>query len=331
MKILITGAAGGIGSTLSYFLNKKGHELILVDNLRNGYIENLKINGTTFGHFEQLDIRDLPKQNNFKNLDCVIHLAAITSLADCESNPEETISINVQGTCAVLEFCKKNNVPYTIFSSTSAVYENNNEEFFTEDLKISPRLMYSLSKSMAEEICQSYRTNYDMRITTLRFFNVFGPRQDIHRKSPPLLNYLVKQFIKNERPILHSDGNQVRDYIHVDDVVNLVDRCLEEKPNDTFNVCTNTLVSVKDIVSYVKEELHLDIDPIYRKADMLWESYPELFAGNYPLKKSIVEKEVKKYSRGSYEKAKRILNWSPNIDLKQLFLNTIKEIKNSTK
>lgn len=328
MKILITGAAGGIGSTLSYFLNKQGHDLVLVDNLRNGYIENLTIDGCTFGRFEKLDIRDLPK-NNLGSFDCVIHLAAITSLADCESNPEETISINVQGTVSVLEFCKKYNVPYVIFSSTSAVYENNKEEVFTEDLKVSPRLMYSLSKSMAEEICESYRTNYGMKITTLRFFNVFGPRQDIHRKSPPLLNYLVKEYIKNKNPILHSHGNQVRDYIYVDDVVTLINKCLEKKPNDTFNVCTNTLVSVNDIVKFVKEELNSDIEPIYRKADMLWESYPQLFEGSFPLKKSIVEKEVNKYSRGSYTKTSNILNWKPETNLSKLFkLTTLKIKKN---
>ena len=105
--------------------------------------------------------------------------------------------MNVNGTLNILNCARKWNVPHVIFASTSAVYENNKESIFSENLEINPRLLYSLSKKMGEEICESYRTNYDMKITTLRFFNVFGPRQDIHRKNPPLLNYLVRE-VKEE-------------------------------------------------------------------------------------------------------------------------------------
>ena len=327
MRIMITGAAGGIGSTLAYFLNKSGHDLILIDNLRNGYIENLTIDGFSFGQLEKFDIRDLANRSDLGSFDAVIHLAAITSLADCESNPQETISVNVEGTVSVLEFCRKNSVPYVIFSSTGAVYENNKETVFDETMEVNPRLMYSLSKNMAEQVCESYRVNYDMKITTLRFFNVFGPKQDIHRKTPPLLNYLVKQFSINQVPILYSDGNQVRDYIHVNDVVRLIDICLEKNPNDTFNVCTNTLLSVREIVEYVKDQFGSDLKPIYRKADMLWESYPQLFDGTFPLKKTVVQKEVTKYSRGSYDKAIRILGWQPKTNLRELFADTIMQIQ----
>ena len=206
MKILLTGAAGGIGSTLGYYLSSKGHHLTLIDNLRNGYLENLSIDEKQFGQFYKLDICD----PNILNLldgdyDCIIHLAAITALPDCETNAVDTMNINVSGTINILECARRWAVPHIIFASTSAVYENNKEEVFTESLEINPRLWYSLSKKMAEEVCESYRTNYNMKITTLRFFNVFGPRQDIHRKNPPLLNYLVREIKKGNIPILHSD------------------------------------------------------------------------------------------------------------------------------
>lgn len=323
MKILLTGAAGGIGSTLGHYLFAKNHELTLVDNLRNGYIENLIINNQKFGNFIKIDICNSELSNVLiGKYDCIIHLAAITSLPDCEMNSMEAININVAGTVNILECARRWNVPHIIFSSTSAVYENNKEEVFTEDLDVNPTLFYSLSKKMAEDICNSYRNNYGMNITTLRFFNVFGPRQDINRKNPPLINYIVKELKNGSIPILHSNGTQKRDYIHVDDVVRLVDICLDKKPNDTFNVCTNTLISVNEILDCICEIFGSNIKPIYRDSSKLWDTYPELFKANYPLSKEIVSKETNKYSRGSYDKAKYLLDWTPNTDIKKL----IKEI-----
>jgi nucleoside-diphosphate-sugar epimerase len=328
MRILLTGAAGGIGSTLGQYLSKKGHYLTLVDNLRNGYEENLLIGGKPFGDFYNQDICDPQLSDKLIGVyDCIIHLAAITALPDCEVNAVDTIDVNVAGTMNVLECARKWNVPHVIFASTSAIYENNKEKVFTENLDVNPRLWYSLSKKMAEEICESYRINYNMTITTLRFFNVFGPRQDIHRKNPPLLNYLVREIKQDNRPILHSNGEQARDYIHVDDVVRLIDICLDKRPDDTFNVCTGVLLSVNQIVQYVSEKFESFIQPIYRESTRLWDTYPELFSGYYPLDKEIVAKETNKYSKGSYQKAKELLGWEPNINLESLIKQVAMEIE----
>ena len=333
MKILITGGAGGIGSTLAYTLSKD-HEVIVVDNLRNGYIENLSINDKEFCKFFLLDIRSNAFNEFIKNEnpDIIIHLAAITSLPDCESNINECIDINVTGTLNVLESARLNNIKRVIFASTSAVYENNKiDEIngFTEDLTISPRLFYSLSKKLAEEICISYEKNYGMEIPILRLFNVFGPRQDIHRTSPPLLNYLVREFKNSRQPVLHSNGEQKRDYIHINDVIEAFIICLTNPnaKNNIFNISSGNLLSVKDIVKYTKEALNINIDPIYRSAKMLWDDYPKLFDGTLSLDKGIVEKETNKFSLGDNSKAKKILNWNPNEDLESLIKETVKKIK----
>jgi nucleoside-diphosphate-sugar epimerase len=327
MNILITGAAGGIGSTLAYSLYKKGYNLTLVDNLRNGYEDNLIINNHTFGHFINIDIRNIDNLDHNIQFDAVIHLAAITSLPDCESNIEETISINVQGTASVLEFCRKRNIPYVFFSSTSAVYEQNKEKILLENQIVSPKLWYSLSKKMGEELCESYRQNYNMIITTARFFNVFGPRQDIYRKNPPLLNYLATELKSNRPPILHSDGNQRRDYIHIDDVISFVELCLEKKPNYVLNVCSGQTLNVNEIVKFVKEAINPNIEPIFRNASMLWNTYPSLFDGSYPLLKEVVINETNKNSLGSNELALK-LGWKPNINLPDLVKKTALEIYN---
>jgi nucleoside-diphosphate-sugar epimerase len=333
MKILITGGAGGIGSTLAYALSK-AHQVTVVDSLRNGYIENLSINDKEFCKFFLLDIRSNAFAEFVKNEkpDIIIHLAAITSLPDCESNINECIDINVTGTLNVLESARLNNIKRVIFASTSAVYENNKideNNGFTEDLTVSPRLFYSLSKKLSEEICISYEKNYGMEIPILRLFNVFGPRQDIHRKSPPLLNYLVRELKNNRQPVLHSNGEQKRDYIHINDVIEAFTICLTNPnaKNNIFNISSGNLLSVKDIVRYTKEALSINIDPIYRSAKMLWDDYPKLFEGKLSLDKNIVEKETNKFSLGNNSKAKRILNWNPNENLESLIKDTVKQIK----
>jgi UDP-glucose 4-epimerase len=329
MKLLITGAAGQIGSGLSKRLVMKDHDLVLVDNLRNGHSSNLRVDDEYVAPFYYLDILT-PQFCELcdGNYDAIIHLAAITSLPDCESNPLETLLINVAGTAAVFEFARRNNVPHVIFASTSAVYENTDAEVFTEDLEINPRLYYSLSKKMAEELIQSYKENYGIKCTTLRFFNVFGPDGDHTRPNPPLINFLVREFKKGIAPELSGDGEQVRDFIHVEDVVAMIELCLEQKPNDVFNVCTGQVISVNQIGKWVSEALECEeIGLAYKPAQELWSRYPEMFEGDYPLNKEIVAKETTRKSKGSYQKAKKLLGWEPNTNIEELVKKVAIEIK----
>ena len=321
MKILITGAAGQIGSGLSRLLIENGHDLTLVDNLRNGYLENLKDDANeVIAPFYEVDITS---QDFFTecggNYDVIIHLAAITSLPDCESNPLETLRINVSGTANVLEFARKFDVPHVVFASTSAIYENNDTDVFTEDLEVNPRLYYSLSKKMSEELIHSYRENYGMTVTILRFFNVFGPDGDQTRPNPPLLNFAYRELSHDRQPILSGDGEQVRDFIWVKDVVRMLELCMQKQPNDVFNVCSGVTVSVNQMSQWVAEALgkeHIGLG--HKPASELWSTYPEMFEGAYPLDKGLVAKETTRYSKGSFEKAERILGWRPHTDMESL-------------
>jgi UDP-glucose 4-epimerase len=328
MKILITGAAGQIGSGLAKLLIEKNYQLLLVDNLRNGHKANLLSNNELIAPFVNVDITTQEFFSACKGTyDCIIHLAAITSLPDCETNPYETISINVGGTSNVLEFARKNNVPHVIFASTSAVYENSNAEIFTEDLEINPTLYYCLSKKMAEELVNSYRENYNMKVTTLRFFNVFGPDGDHTRLHPPLINFLVREFKKGISPQLSGDGTQTRDFIWVNDVVSMLDICLDKQPNDTFNVCTGQVISVNQMGQWVAESLECEhIGLSYKPPQELWSRYPQLFDGGYPLNKEVVSTETTRPSKGSYQKAKDLLGWEPNLDIESLVKKVAKEI-----
>lgn len=329
MNIFITGAAGGIGSTLALKLTQNGHKVIAYDNLNNGYEDNLKENGKMFCQFIRGDIR---REHTFltmlfdqHKIDVIIHLAAITSLPECESNPYECLSVNVAGTANILNAAREKGI-HVIVASTSAIYENNDPKTapFKEGDEVMPRLFYPLSKHLMEETIQSYIFNYDMNITTLRFFNVFGPRQDIHRKSPPLINYIVRQIKQKKLVTLYSSGNHPRDYIHVDDVVSMIEKVLQRTDSQVFNVCTGTLTSVSDIVVYAKKafgSFEYKFDPPAK----YWSGYAQLHNGSKPIQSHVIENEVKKFSLGCTKKAEELLNWKPNKDIESLMIESMKQ------
>jgi nucleoside-diphosphate-sugar epimerase len=263
-----------------------------------------------------------------KDIDVIVHLAAISSLPVCESDPVECLSVNVGGTASVLQAAREKGIR-VICASTSAIYENNDKEDapFKETLDVNPRLFYPLSKKLMEEVIESYIQNYDMDIITLRFFNVFGPRQDVHRKMPPLINYIVRQIKNKEKLTFYSNGEQLRDYIHVDDVTTMIEACINapklHKPWTTYNLCTETLTSVKDIIGYA-EKAFGKFEYEFVQADKYWNGYKVIFDGEKPLLNEVVEREVNKYSLGSIEKAKN-LGWEPNRNIEQLMIETMKQ------
>lgn len=330
MNILVTGGAGGIGSTLCLMLTEKGYNVYAFDNLNNGYMENLTENGKQFCTFIYGDIRDTEVVRGIieqKEIDVVVHLAAISSLPTCESDPVECMSVNVGGTVSVLQAARDKGIR-VICASTSAIYENNRIEQapFTEDLKVHPRLFYPLSKKLMEEVIESYIENYDMNITTLRFFNVFGPRQDIHRKSPPLINYIVRQIKNGEKLTFYSNGQQLRDYIHVDDVASMIEACIKSPKSHkrTFNLCSETLTSVKDIIGYA-EKAFGKFEYEFVESDKYWSGYDKIYAGRKPLLDEVVVREVNKYSLGSIKKTYNYLGWKPNQNIEKLMIETMKQ------
>jgi nucleoside-diphosphate-sugar epimerase len=308
----------------------KDHTVYAFDNLNNGYLENLKENGESFCEFIQGDIRDTDHVRillKCYNIDIVIHLAALTSLPECESRPTECIDVNVAGTVSVLDAIRNHRGQKVIIASTSAIYENNSYGDFDENSNVRPRLFYPLSKYLMEETIKSYIKNYEMDIVTLRFFNVFGPQQDIYRKSPPLINYIVRQIKNNKEPIFYSDGNQTRDYVHVNDVVNLIKICIENPKADReiFNVCTGTQTSVRDILRYAEEAFGREIPHFFEPPSKFWGSYESLHSGPKPLSIKTIEREVLKWTNGSYKKAHSMLGWTPNLNIRALMIDTMKQ------
>jgi len=329
VKILITGGAGFIGSQVGNLLSKE-HTVVSLDNLSYGKKENLLNDGKPFSDFVFCDVTDPDFEKYCIDVDVVIHLAGIAPLPESQINPIKAYQNNLMGTINVIQACRKHNVKKIIFSSTSAVYENSETFPLKEDSYFKdPDLIYSMSKMASEKVCLSYCKNYDMDITILRFFNVYGINQDHTRKQPPLLGYIIKCLLNNESPTFYSDGSQSRDYIYVDDIYRLILCCIENKKSkgQIFNVCSGESYTVKEIYDIFRKNFNTDLECFFEQSENFWDKYPDLFEGFYSFSRKRIKKEVNKYSLGCYDKAKSLLGWEPQISLEQGIEKIIKEVK----
>jgi len=317
-KILITGGAGFIGSQLGYYLSNE-HDVYLLDNMSHGNEDNLEIRGEKFGTFIEADIRDKNFEKYTEGMDYVVHLAGLSSLPLCQSEPMYAMDVNVSGTANVLEACRISNVERVVFASTGAIYENNLEPPFREEDAVEPFLVYPTSKYQAEKLCETYEICYGMDIVRLRFFNVYGPHQDFKRKQPPFTGYLLKQFLNKESISVFSDGEQRRDYVHIDDLTNLIEICMthENAKNRVFNACSGNSYSVNEIAMTMMGLFNINVDMTYRDSKTYWDNYPTLHESSFPMRRLIVSDEVDKYCLGSTEKTEELLGWKAEVSLEE--------------
>ena len=313
--ITITGAAGGIGSVLADELLALGHELCLIDDLSGGDRSNF----TAEANRNALHVLDIMKDDlpsAVMDSKVIFHLAAISSLAECQKDPARAIQVNVAATARMAEIARQSGA-HLVFASTSAVYENNSEYPLTENQTVKPNLTYSLSKHMAEMFLSSQHAISSSPVTILRFFNVFGPRQNLSRLNPPLVNYLVRELTLGRTPKIYAEDSQARDYVHVDDVVSLIVSLLSRPPAgfELFNVCSGREITIAEILKAVERGLGVTYEPVRGRSNELWDMHEVLFEGAFPLKKEVVEAETRKRSLGSPTHATNALGWSANVDV----------------
>ncbi len=318
--VLVTGSSGGIGTVLIPFLIDKGFRVIGLDivtpskHLKNNNF--LFINGSI--HEPELHLR-----SHVAEINHVVHLAATSSLPECEADPEEAFRNNFLGTVKLANFFASNRIMNFVNASSSAVYEGINTVPFVEDMNCNPHLVYPLTKLMSEKYLSSLSLTRNFPATSLRFFNVLGPYQSYTRKSPPLLNYLVREYLSNRSPVLHSDGLQRRDYISVYDICSAIAIVLSfrNEPYTAYNICSGSTYSVREIDSFVRKVLETNLEATYRESEKLWKDYPSLFSGAYPLSASIVADETTKISLGSPEAFKLKTGWSIEHQIQDVMQN----------
>lgn len=329
MNILITGGMGFIGSHLTKRLLNEGHRITIIDDLSaNSAKDNINKKYFRSINFVELDIRN-DISSFFQDVEVVYHLAGISSLPVNQSNPYYCFSVNTAGTANVLECSRFAGVKKIVFASTSAIYENNTSFPCKEDYLVEPNLFYSQSKLFAENICKSYMNDYGMDITIIRYFNVYGPGQDIKRPNPPLTAYMIKCLLENTVPIFYSDGEQKRDYVYIDDIVDLNILCSETPiaKNETFNACSGKTYSVNEIYTLMSKLFNKNIQPVYEDPFFIWNKYQDLYSGKYPINNETIESEVKKFTFGSNEKASHKLGWSCKVSMEDGLKKMIKEYK----
>jgi len=246
MKYLITGGAGFIGSNLCDFLVKKGHLVSVVDDLSTGYLKNLKDSIDKINFYNEKI-----EQFNFKSItdfDAVIHLAAQPSVPLSVFDFGRSSSSNLLGTVNVVEYCRVNRTPL-IFASSSAVYGNlalGNDRNSEIDL-LSP---YATDKYVMELYAKIACELYQLSSVGLRFFNVYGPRQDPSSPYSGVISIFADKMLKGEDIIING-GQQTRDFIYVNDVVDVIYRAIklasEKTVNEVSNVLTGKSVTIDNL------------------------------------------------------------------------------------
>lgn len=325
-KIMITGAAGFIGSQLAYRLWKQGAELVLVDNFSYGSPDNLAFPDHDFNdEVVQMDIRNADGMALLMagGLDYIYHIAGIAPLPDCQIDPVEAVGVNVGGTVNLLEIARSCGVKKFIFASTNALYENETEFPTVESNFSLPTLVYPNTKYAAERFCQSYWDCYGLPVTCLRFANVYGPHIDCLRKQPPFVGYLIRELFYGRTPVFHSTGEQRRDYVYIDDLVDMALAAQNGTGFDCVNVSANQNYSVNEIYALAQRLMGKDIPADFASNEAYWNKYGELYGGAYPIKPELLAREVNKTSLCENAYAKEKYGWAPKVGMEEGLKRTI--------
>lgn len=321
MKILITGAAGFIGGQLLHTLWAKGHTVVGLDNFSYGSADNLRFADRDFAPevlcLDICDAEGIAALFERERFELVYNLAGIAPLPDCQSDPAAAVRVNTLGLVNLLEQSRRTGVRHLIQASTNAMYENETEFPTVEDHFAPPTLIYPSTKYCAEQFCRSFAETYGMNVTCLRFANVYGPHIDCLRKQPPFVGYMIRELYYGRTPQFHSDGSQRRDYIYVDDLIDLAQRVCDRPGFDAVNVSGNRNYSVRELYATTCELMGKTIPAEYCPSAHYWAKYPELYAGVYGIRPEILEHEVNKYSLCDNTRARERYGWQPQVDIRE--------------
>ena len=256
MKIIVTGGAGFIGSHLVEFLIKKGHSVIVIDNLSTGNIDNIK-NFRKKIRFIRADISKKGKwEKEFKNVHAVYHIAALADIVPSIENPEKYFNSNVVGTKNILQACIKNRIKKIIYSASSSCYGIPINYPTKETEKIDCRYPYALTKWIGEKLLLHYGKVYNLNVISLRLFNVYGTRSRTSGTYGAMFGVFLAQILNKKPLTVVGNGKQKRDFIYVSDVANAFYKCLNyNKKNMILNVGTGKPISVIKIAKILKSKV----------------------------------------------------------------------------
>jgi UDP-glucose 4-epimerase len=264
MRILITGAAGFLGSSLANRLVREGHEVRGLDDLSTGDPAVL----SPEVHFTRGDVNDRPKLwTLLQDVDCVYHLAARVLVPESVLYPREYNQTNVGGTVSLMEAMRDVGVRRVVLVSSGAVYGDQQQQPVREDALPNPRSPYAVSKLAAEYYVKTIGALWGIEALCLRVFNAYGPGQHLPPVHAPVVLSFLRQALHNGTLVIHGDGSQTRDYVYVDDVVNALLAASTAPDIDqlTINVGSGQETSVRELARLVIEVTGAEPEVVYNQ------------------------------------------------------------------
>lgn len=266
MRVLVTGAAGFIGSHLVDRLLSDGNDVRVFDNFATGYRRNLE---HVFGEVEicEGDLRNLDDVAQVvRGVELIYHQAALASVPRSIADPQTTFDVNVTGTLNLLVAARDAGVQRVIFASSSSVYGDSPVSPKHEELRPNPLSPYAISKLSGEQLCTVFNDLYDIETVSLRYFNVFGPRQDPNSPYAAVTPKFIRALMSGEQPIIYGDGEQSRGFTYVSDVVegNMLAARAPQAAGKVINLASDSSVSVNHALHLIAREMGVTPKPDFQ-------------------------------------------------------------------
>lgn len=303
-KYLVTGGAGFIGSNIVHNLVKRKLPVRVIDNLSTGDMDNLA-NLRNKIHLIKGDICDLATvRMAMKGIEYVFHQAALPSVPRSIENPLASNETNINGTLNILIASRDSQAKRVIYAGSSSVYGDTPVLPKKENMPPYPLSPYALTKLVGEYYCKIFSSIYGLETIILRYFNVFGPRQDPKSQYSAVIPKFIQALLTDKTPTIYGNGEQTRDFTFVENVVyaNILASQVKKTHGETINVAAGSRVDINKLLEILKEITGKNILPKYesaRKGDVL-------------------------HSLADISEAKRILAYTPKISLKKGLINTVR-------
>ena len=261
-NIIVTGGLGFIGSHITEELIKN-NQVTIIDNYSTGKIENLNTETRKEVEIIKEDLNTANLEKILENKDYIFHLAAAVSVPESVEKPMYTHINNVDATMKLLNAAKNSNIKKIIFSSSSAIYGDNPNTPLKETETYSPTSPYAGTKAIDEIYLKTFHQTYGLEYTALRYFNVFGPKQDVNSPYAAVIPKFISSIINNEKPKIYGDGEQTRDFIYIKDIVNANIKAAESNYNGIVNIASGKAYTINQLYDIISEVLETDIKPEY--------------------------------------------------------------------
>jgi len=265
-KVIVTGGAGFIGSYLTELLLSRGYHVIIIDDFSTGKMANIE---PLFKNMRveliQRSITELPLlQYLFQDVYYVFHQAALSSVPRSVADPLSTNKVNITGTLNVLLAARDNNVKKVIYASSSSVYGDTPTLPKREDMVSNPQSPYALTKLVGEYYCRVFHQIYNLPTICLRYFNVYGPRQDSDSQCAAVIPIFIARLSQNKPPIIYGDGGQTRDFTFVKDVIQANIIGAESDACGIFNIGRGENSTLNDLAKTITDLMGKDLQSEYQ-------------------------------------------------------------------